>query len=412
MAIVGAPALAVRSRTIGYNLRLQARAIVRDIHTFAEGIYNRENNTWPDGSIKVKIEDATNYITTMTLKEPLSGAGIGGQTQARGTEETPVTMDVQLYQANWRKVIPKPGYGLRKLMADKYKLYDQHEQDLAPWRKEDEGIMVRQAFLERYAGNLLDATSDTAALCTPWWNPNIFIPTLGVYNQPAFNRNRAIHTNNICNSLIASGGFGQTVARTATAPVLEDLSNWMLASRAKQLKLPGLPTGMGFVVSVSEIMAGMMANPTFAANNLGSLWTMYSQLPEKLLKWPGVLGSYNNLLIVCDERQPTLVPSGSSAPFGLQSGYMVWNSRDLRNRTNANVKDTMFIFGEGAYADVEGEKMHWIEDTQDYDFRKGIGIAGVQGKQLPIYLDPNSNAVVYQGGAVAILDFPNQGGQA
>lgn len=412
MAIVGATALALRSRTIGYNLRLQSRALVRDIHTMAEGLYNRENKSWPEGSIKVKVEDSTNYKTTITLKDALSLPGVGGQTAARGTEETPVTYDVELYQANWRKVIPKPGYGLRKLMADKYKLYDQHEADLAPWRKEDEGYMTREAFLERYPYNLIDPTSDTAALCTQWWNPNIFIPTLGPYGQPAFSRNRAVHTNNICNALVATGGFGQSVARMMTAPVIEDAINWLLASRVKQLKIPGLPTGMGWVASVSEIQMGMMTNPTYAANNLGSLWAMGAAIADPLLKWPGVVGNYGPLLFVCDERQPTLLPSGSAAPYGLQAGYMVWNSRDLRHRPDPNIKDTVFFFGDGAYADVEGEKMHWIDDTQDYNFRQGVGIAGVQGKQLPIYLHPTSQAVVYQGGAVGIIDFPNQGGQA
>jgi hypothetical protein len=411
MAVIsGAPRLAARSRIVGYDTRLRARMVVRDIHTYAEGIYNRENKSWPEGTIRGKVNDSTNSSSVITLKEKLALGGVYGETWARGTEEAPRTKDVVIYQANYRKVIPKPGYGLRKLETDKYKLYDEHEKDVTVWGAEEEGLSVRHAFLERYSPNT--QVGDTAASCIPWWNPNIFIPTQGLYNQPAFNRTRSIHTTNICNGLMQTGGFGQFAARTMTAPVCEDLSNWLLAARQAPLTIPGLPTGKGFVVSVSEIMMGMMTNPMWVANNLGSQWSNHTRLTDEVINWPGVIGAYNNLLFVCDERQPTLLPSGSAAPYGLQAGYMWWDSRDLRNRANPLVKDTAFVFGEVAYIRMEGEPVHWISDTQDYDFRKGVGIAGVRADQLPIYLDPNSNAVTYQGGAVVVLDFPNGGTQA
>ena len=410
MAIVGAPRLATRSRVVSYDIKLRQRTIVRDIHTMLQGEYNRKNKEFPQNAIKVKVKDESNSSAVITIKEKLNQPGIGGQVQARGTEEPPRTRDVVIYQANWRKVIPKPGYGLRKLESDKYRLYEQHETDMSDWEKEDHGYMIREGFLERYSWNT--QVGDTLPNCPQWWNPNCFIPTLGIYNQPAFSRNRATHTNNIVTGLVNTGGLGQLAARTMTAPVCEDLSNWLLASRTKQLSLPGLPTGYGYVVSVSEIQMGLMTNPMYAANNLGSQWQNHTQLADPIQNWPGVIGSYNNLLFVCDERQPTILPMGSASPYTMQAGYMVWDSTDLRNRNSPNIKDTFFVFGNGAYVEMEGEPMHWISDTQDYDFRKGVGIAGVRADQLPIYLDPDSDAIVYQGGGWGVLDFPNGGSQA
>ena len=153
MAIVGAPRLAPRSRVVGYDTKLRTRSLVRDIHTMLTGVYNRKNKSYPDTAIKLKVKDESNSSCVITLKEPLSQGGIGGQVQARGTEEPPVTRDVIVYQANWRKVIPKPGYGLRKLETDKYRLYEMHERDMSDWRKEDHGYMIREGFLERYAWN-------------------------------------------------------------------------------------------------------------------------------------------------------------------------------------------------------------------------------------------------------------------
>ena len=413
MAITGAPRLAPRSITVGYDLKLRTNTIVRDIYTYAEGVYNRENQSWPESAIKLKVKDSTNSSTVITMKEPLSLPGVGGQTPAIGTEEVPVTRDIVLYQANYRKVIPKPGYGLRKMEAEKYKLYDQHEKDVVPWNKEEHGFNIRQGILERYDHNCVDPASDTAANCVAWWHPNIFLPGLGPYGQPAFNRNRATHTNNIVAGLIATGGLGQFASRTLTAPVLEDLSNWCLNPRKLwPLAMPGMPTGTGFVVTVSEIQAGLMSNPMYVANNMGSQWISYVNLNDKLLGWPGVIGRYNNMLIVVDERQPTILASGSAAPYSMQAGYMVWNSRDLRNRTSANVKDTAFIHGQAHFAEMEGEPLHWIDDDRDYKFHLGVGTAGVRGDQALVYLDPNTQQVTCMGGAVAILDFPGQGGQA
>ena len=90
---------------------------------------------------------------------------------------------------------------------------------------------------------------------------------------------------------------------------------------------------------------------------------------------------------------------------------MVWDSTDLRNRNHPNIKDTAFLYGAGNTIEVEGEKLHWIDDTQDYGFNEGIGTAGVRGYQLGIFTGPDGS-IVYQTGGVWILDLPNRGAMA
>jgi hypothetical protein len=408
--ITAAPRLSQPSRVIGFNTRLQAMSNIADIYTDLMGLYNRKNESFPKDAIRMRVTDQDKSVGTITLKDKLSLPGVYGNTPALGTEEPPRTYHLNTYQNNWRKVIPKPGYGLRKLEADNYRLYEEHQDDLADWSKEEHGYCIRRALLERYSPNLLQG--DTAAQCVPWWNPNIFIPTLGLYNQPAFNRNRAIHTNNICNALMQSGGFGQLAARTLTAPVLDDMSNWALRRRIRPLRIPGLPTGEGYLLTISEIQAALVSNATWAANNLGALYVAKAALPDMVQKWRGVIGSYGNILIVTDPRIPTVLPSGSAAPYSLQAGYMVWNSRDLRHRQNPNCKDVAFLHGAGAFWEVEGEKQHFITDDRDYMFHKGLGIAGVRGQGLPIFLDTNTNRVYNLTSAACLLDFPNGGSVA
>lgn len=405
--IAGVPRLARNSIVVGYDTEVQAIANIQDIYTNLQGTYNRKNESWPTDAIRMKVKDQSVSESVITLKEKLSEPGVYANQQAEGTEEPPDTKSCKVYQNNYRKVIPKPGYGLRKLETDKYKLYDLHKQDVGEWNKEEHGYQIRMALLERYAPNLLEG--DTRLSCTQWWNPNVFIPTAGLYNQPIFHTNRAIHTNRICTRLQTTGGFAQFSARTLTAPVLDDLSNWALHKRLRRLRIPGLPTGSGFVLTISELQAALISNPTVAANNLGAMYTPFQALPEMVQKYRGVIGSYSDILLVCDPRIPTVLPGGSATPFSLDAGYMVWNSTDLRHRTHQHVKDVAILHGAGALVEVEGEKLHWIADERDYAFHQGLGTAGVRGDQIPIFIDEETNAIAQITSAVCFLDLPNQG---
>ena len=178
------------------------------------------------------------------------------------------------------------------------------------------------------------------------------------------------------------------------------------------MKIPELPTGWGFVLTVSEIQAAYLSNPTFVNNNLGSLWIAKHREAEKWQNWPGMIGRYNDIVIVVDPRAPTVLPSGSAVPFGMTAGYMVWDSRDLRHRGQPNVKDVATLHGATTFIEVEGEPMHYIADDRDYAFHKGLGTAGVRGQQLPIFQDQDTGEVLQQSSAIMLLDMPNDGGLA
>lgn len=407
--VVAVPRLAQRSRVIGFDTRLQAFSNLADIYTDLAGLYNRKNEAFPKDAIRMKVTDQDKSVGTITIKEGLSQPGVYGNDPATGSEESAVTHSLNTYQNNYRKVINKPGYGLRKLEADNYKLYEQHESDVGPWAKEEHGYSIRKALVERVSPNLL--VGDTAGLIDPWWNPNVFIPSIGALPSahPQFDRDRAVHTQNICEALIATGGFGQLPVRMLSAPVLDDLSNYALAQRIRPLKIPGLPTGEGYVVTVSEIQAALISNATWSTNNLGALFVAKAALPDVVQKWRGVIGAYNNLLLVVDPRMPTLLPSGSAGAWGLQAGYVVWNSTDMRHRGQPFCKDLAILHGAGAFLEVEGEKVHWIKDDRDYEFHKGLGIAGVRGQMLPLFLDEDSTTVWNITSAICILDFPTNG---
>lgn len=411
MAIVPSGRLAQPSRKIAFDTRLQATANIGGIYTMKSGMFNRKNKSFPMDAIKGTVPDQKVGVSTITLLENYRLAGVNGNTAAVGTEEGTRTKDLQTYQNNYRKVVSTPGYGLRDLEEKVYKLYEERMEKVGLWNKEEHDFCIHQALLERYDHNA--NAGDLLGTITPWWNPNFHIPTLGVAGQPVFSRNRATHTNRIVQALINAGGLGQFAQRTLTAPILEDLSNWALNPRRLQrLKIPELPTGEGFVLTISEIQASYFSNPTWVNNNLGSLWIARDRSSDKWQKWPGMIGTYNDIVIVVDPRIPTVLPSGSAAPFSMTAGYMVWDSTDLRHRGQPNVKDVAILHGATAFIEVEGEKLHWIKDERDYDFHKGFGTAGVRTDQLPIFEDEDTGEIVQQSSAILLLDMPNSGGLA
>jgi len=374
------------SQIKGYDKKLRMKSLVDDIYNDLGGLYNTETKTIPNAIyMEVDIMSGSNNVN-ITMKKPLSGAGVFGNTVAIGNEERPVTKTMTIYRNNCRKVVTTPGYGVRKLDAEAYKLYEQHIDDLATWNKEEEGLEIRQAFVQRFGETLI--YGDTASLCARNFNPNIFVSGLPLSTaSPTYSSNLATYTTNIVNKITAAGGGSilPTVGQTLNQPNLSNISNFALARRITPLKIPGLPGGKGFVLTISELQAVYLGDPAWSARNLGDLYVKVASLPEKVQQWTGVLGAYKDLLLVVDPRQPTLYPTGSSAPHGLSAGYLWPGDIDYRYRDDRDVCDTAFLHGRGSLIKWNAEKLHHITQTDDYGAVIGHGTACVRGIQDPLY---------------------------
>jgi hypothetical protein len=342
------------------------------------------------------------------MKLKLSGSGVYGNDIAIGTEERPVTRAVTIYRNNLRKTVVEPGYGVRALDAEAYHLYEQHVDDLADWNQEHEGLEIRQTCLERFGETLV--YGDTAAAAIRNWNMNIFVAGLDLaYASPTYSSTVATYTENIVAKLQESGGGdikNPTVGQTLNQPNLSHISNFVLDRRITPLNIPGLPGGKGVVLTMSERQANYLGDPAWSQRNMGGLYVAKTALPEKVMNWPGVLGAYKDLLLVVDVRQPTVDITGTSAPYGL-AAQCVWpGEEDLRNRAQNTICDTAFILGKGAYINWYPEKLHHIQQLDDYAAIKGHGTALVRGIQLPHYTDENGNNPEQFSSGVVFLRLP------
>lgn len=385
MAIgVNAPAaLSAQSQKLGFDSELRMKSLLESIYTDLKGLYNTEKKSIPN-AIYMEIQEAAlsdTHTATITMLLKLSQTGVYGNAVAIGQEELPTTKAGTIYRNNCRKVVAQPGYGARELDARHLKLYKEHVNNLGDWNKEEEDLEIHQGLLETFGETLRHG--DTAAVCVPNWNANMFIAGLDMFdaNQPVYSSNPATYSNNIVAGILASGG-GSLAAipnQTLNQPVLSNLSNFTLARRITPIRIPGLPGGKGYVMTISEIQAMYLGDPVWSARNLGSLYIQLNNLPEKVQNWTGVLGAYKDLLIVQDVRQSTVLPAGSSAPYSLTAGYMWHGDTDLRNRNNPFIRDVVMVHGAGAVWKWYPQKIHFIDQKDDYGAIEGVGTACVRG---------------------------------
>lgn len=376
------------SQIKGWDKKLQFKSMLRDIYSNSSGMYNTETKTMPN-AIYVTVEKEAlegSVKATITMKKPLSASGVYGNDQLIGNEERPVTKSKTIFRNNFRKAVTTPGYGTRKLEAEAYKLYQRHVDDLGPFNQQQEGLEIRQAFVERFGESLVHG--DTAADCVRNFNANIFVCGLPLRSaSPTYSSSVATYTTNIVNRITAAGGGSilPTVGQTLNQPNLSNISNFALARRITPLSIPGLPGGKGYILTFSELQAAYIGDPAWSARNLGTLFKDRSALPDKVQSWDGVLGYYKDLLLVMDPLQPTLNPTGSSSPFGLSTGYVWPGDVDLRYRDDLDVCDTAFLHGVGSIVKWDAEKLHFIRQDDDYEIVQGRGTARVWGIQDPLF---------------------------
>ncbi len=402
-----------------YSTDLRRKAIPRDIYTNIQGehiIYEGQRLSIPNGiytKISAKDQSGANNIRVI-FKLPINNNILRGNAVAMGTEVAPVIRSGTLYRNNYRFVVQDtPGYGENKVDAAPYGLYEEHVRDLAPHARAEEGLEIRMSLVETFGWNLM--AGSTQAVCPAQWNRNTFVVGCPLNQQPVFHPTWATYTNRIVASIDrAAGGDGlgssnlvQTAGQMLTGNTIDTIVRWAFRRRMQPLTIGGRSA---YVLTVSQLGAARFSDPAFV-DSLGNRWTAQNNLNEKTQNWYGVLGKYMSaaeadVYFVVDERLPTLLPSGSAAPFGLTAGYIWPTDVDLRNLDQDLVRDAMILHGAGAIVNFEPEKMHMIHQDWDYNVRNGAGYAGVRGIQQLQFdtspVDPTGAAREYAGSALII----------
>jgi len=405
------PQLPAQSQVAGFDKTLRVRAKIRDVYVGLDGMYNRAQEAIPN-AVYMKVDEkamAGSNNVTITMKLPLIGPPNLGNNRLTQTEEAPRTKAAKIYRNNYSKAVRIETYGVRQLDQEPYGLYSKHVNELGDWFSEFEGLEIRQAGLETFGMSLW--FGDTAAICQPVWNPNFFVQNCPRNLQPVWNSNLTVYTNNIVNSIISAGGFAQSNPQAATFQLMNSLGLEAIRRRLFPLNIGG---NHAYILMVSQLQAVIYGDPTWSANTGGAVWIQRNQLPDKVQNWHGIIGKFQgsggvDIYVVVDYRCPSLIPSGTSEPFGLTAGYVWPGDEDRRNHDNPHVRDACILLGQGAICRWNAQKLHNVTQPDDYGRIEGHGAAGVRGIQLVRYDQQNSSAtsLEYRGSMVVVMARPN-----
>jgi len=409
--------LSSQSVVVNYDKELRRNAILRDIYTNLRAdptVLNDDSRmAIPNGiygTISSKSLAGANSVN-VGLKMPLNGNILRGGAVAIGTEVAPVLRNGRIYRNNYRFVVQdEPGYGIDKLDAVPYDLYQEHVKDTGGHAAAEEGLEIRMAFLETYGWNL--QAGATIALCPAQWNRNFFIAGLTVAQQPVFHPTWATYTNRIVSAMnTAAGGDGKftsTESQMLKCTTMDQIA--IFALRRKLFPLDGKRPY--FVLTVSEVTAAFYSNPRFADTS-GDRWQSVATMDgDKAQSWNGILGVFHSavgvdIYVVVDERLPMLLPQGSAEPFGLGAFYVWPTEVETRPLTNPRARDACILHGKGGVVNWEAEKLHNIGWSWDYEQQRGYGYAGVRGIQQLQYdtvpVGATGATREYHGSAIVVV---------
>ncbi|HUS94027.1 MAG TPA: hypothetical protein VMZ24_02495 [Patescibacteria group bacterium] len=410
MSILALNQLEAAALITGYDKQLRRRAMLKDIYVNLQGLYNRTEQAIPN-AIYMKFDEkalAGSNSARVTMKLPLVGAPVLGNTRMIGTEEAPVTKSATVYRNDYKKAVRVHTYGVRQVDQASYGLYKAHIDDLGTWAQQYKGLDIRTTALQTYGMTLW--FGDTINLCVPFWHPHIYVGGATDANQPAYSTNLTTFTNNIVGSILSAGGGALTPTNAQTF-IFRTMNKLVLRALDEKIRPLQIGGNDAFLFVISPHQASLFGDPTFnVASSAAALWYQQNRVNQTAQNWNGILGMYKSsagadVYVVVDPKCPTLLPSGSSAPYTLTAGYVWPGDVDLRNRTNPNIRDACMFYGAGAFMEWEPEKLHFVKQDDEYSRIMGHGIAGVRGYQQ-VHFDqasPTNTSKEYYGSILAVL---------
>jgi len=413
MSILALGQLEAAALITGFDKQLRRRAMLKDIYAplpGVQGLYNRQEQEIPN-AIWMKFDEKAlqgSNSARVTMKLPLSGAPVLGNTRMIGTEEGPVTKSATVYRNDYKKAVRVHTYGVRKVDQESYGLYKMHINDLGTWAAEYKGLDIRTCMVQTVGMTLW--FGDTQNLAIPFWHPHVYVGGATDANQPAFDTNLTGYTNNIVNSILSAGGGALTPTNAQTF-IFRTMNRLVLMALDKKIKPLQIGGQDSFLFVVSPHQASLFGDPTFnTANSAAALWYQQNRVNQTAQNWNGLLGMYKSsagadVYIVVDQRCPTVLPSGTAEPYTLTAGYVWPGDTDLRNRTNPNVRDACMFYGKGAAMEWEPEKLHFVKQDDEYARIMGHGVAGVVGRQQVHYdqANPDNTSFEYYGSIMALM---------
>lgn len=367
-----------------WNTVLVEESLFRDLYSKLRTPFDRVSNVpIPMDAITMEfgVESNPGYFSaTIGFINALQNTPREGNAQPQILNEETFRQKHQTVHYNeFSHAVSTYGYGIdfnqEKVyydsMAMATKLLGQYMEELG-------GLYYRQAFVQRRSRNLTRPPTSLAQ----GFNERIYVAGEDDANQPQYSLTLQTYTNRIAQACVNAG-----TSAVLGAKFLTWLRTKLVMDRVEPLMINGkkrwiLTIGPYQVFHVHDLDDD---------KSVAKYWTSVSRMNElDRVLFPDLLGEWMNILLVEDERAPTLEIHGSN-PFTLNVGYVHPGNNDQRG-TSIGTRDIGTIHGRAPIIDWYPTKIH--HEYDDYNYKKciGNGAFGERGVQLRRYDDETASA--------------------
>lgn len=394
-----------------FNRKLRMEPALFDIFSYSSAtIKSTDKNRAISNAIYLKLEPGSGdgRFVNVPMIQDLTGEPVEGTTTSQvGRERRLNTKYAEAFSTDVSQAVTLEEYGLEALTKAPYQINEQAVKQLGKYKAEIMGRYHRHCLLESYSYNLNNTPHNLALMFTP----NIFVSGATFAQQPRFaNEPQRVGTtvgvsppaatwaNTIATNLINNGGA------PATIRTLLQIEEYVSTHKY----IPALEVGgrgrYPFLVPSNQCT--YLKDPT-VQGSMGDVFVERSSLSEEEMNFPNVLGRVGRLLILEDERYPTLSVTGSAGNYGLTAQYRAPGrgiGSDPRDHT-MNGYDVGFVLGPECIIDKTDEDWHLEFQWEEYDKYYATGIFATLGMSMPLYKNGSiANATnVQQDSSCAVI---------
>ena len=337
----------------------------------------------------------------MPLINPLTGVPRYGTDQPQQGYGRSRTLEyMKIYYNEYSQAVVGEKWGMHYNDLQVYDYYAQEQPGLSKWFAEYEGRCYREALLERYSQPL----EGTGTSLTQIYNPNWFVANTELGSQPTYSSDASTHRTNINTAFQAADTGANGVNANIDLDYLLALDYF--AQNNKRIKPVDIGGKQSYVVMLPSTQYHKLLQDN--SGQLGDIWTKVTSLTDEEQNYPGIVGRVKSLVIVEDQRYPTLSCSNGYSNNAHITAYVQPGNVDSRNKSVYNTAsnadwDIGFLMGEAALVDWVVTPLHYEMENTEFGKIYEHGAFTERGIQLGVYdTDTNTNLNIKNFGSIVL----------
>jgi len=364
------------------NRKLQLETVLDSVFEDlgAEVVFTGKKVAIPDACV-IKLSGGGGARTqVMPLINPMVGpARIGTDQDLSGYERQATLQYMKVYYNEYCYGAIGEKFGMNFNDLQVFNYYAEVQPGISRWYKEDLDRQYHEALLETYSYIL----EGTGTALTQNYNKNWYVANTEIGSQPVYSATPATYRANLNTAFAAADTGTNGINANIDLDYLLGLDYY--AQNSKKIN----PVTIGGKKSYVVLLPSTQYHKLLQVNNgqLGSVWQNVTQLTAEEQNFPGIVGRVKSLVIIEDQRYPTLKCTNSYGDATHTVEYVNPGNQDSRNFSvyvdSSNAAwDIGFLMGAGAVVDWTVTPQHFEMDVGPYGKRYGKGVFCERGIQL------------------------------